>query len=461
MTSNPTFAFVTIGTGSYLGSTVHDLTLANSLHKRGFKVVIYWMLEHNPNLVAEGIKQRILCHGNRYHLRRPSEFLDRIVGSLLFFLLPGGLRVDLAQNMPGAIEGLAQNLTRSLYAQSEADPLLVKRLLKYAESNGVTHLMMGFGSIGPLALEAKKLCNTSFDYMLTFQGDEEFASYATSIGLLPEYRRRLHEVIRNSGWPAIAISEDYLHRLVLELGLDATQFRVIYPGIELPERDYAPPFSTLATAFPRLNQESAIVAYFGRQESEKGIDLLLYASKILETRGVHMQIVVCGATAKGRSYQRVITDLASHLGLNIHQSGAVSREERDALYAHSRCVVYPSVNREPFGQVAVEAMSYGTPVLVPDYGGVAEVVRQGDVAGGLTFSAWDTSDLARQLERLLTDDDLYAELAANTKALAARFSTEQETNNVLEHLGLSDASIEPGQFVERIESLPPMRKSLP
>ena len=283
--------------------------------------------------------------------------------------------------------------------------------------------MMGFGSIGPLALEAKKLCNTSFDYMLTFQGDEEFASYATSIGLLPEYRRRLHEVIRNSGWPAIAISEDYLHRLVLELGLDATQFRVIYPGIELPERDYAPPFSTLATAFPRLNQESAIVAYFGRQESEKGIDLLLYASKILETRGVHMQIVVCGATAKGRSYQRVITDLASHLGLDIHQSGAVSREERDALYAHSRCVVYPSVNREPFGQVAVEAMSYGTPVLVPDYGGVAEVVRQGDVAGGLTFSAWDTSDLARQLERLLTDDDLYAELAANTKALAARFST--------------------------------------
>ena len=106
MTSNPTFAFVTIGTGSYLGSTVHDLTLANSLHKRGFKVVIYWMLEHNPNLVAEGIKQRILCHGNRYHLRRPSEFLDRIVGSLLFFLLPAGLRVDLAQNMPGAIEGL-------------------------------------------------------------------------------------------------------------------------------------------------------------------------------------------------------------------------------------------------------------------------------------------------------------------------------------------------------------------
>ncbi|MFD1691055.1 glycosyltransferase [Azotobacter chroococcum] len=44
-------------------------------------------------------------------------------------------------------------------------------------------------------------------------------------------------------------------------------------------------------------------------------------------------------------------------------------------------MVYPSVNREAFGLVVAEAMSHGTPVLVPDYGGVTEVMRDGERAG--------------------------------------------------------------------------------
>jgi glycosyltransferase involved in cell wall biosynthesis len=423
------------------------MILANALHRRGFKVLIYWMLEHKPELVADGIEQRILCYGTRYQFKRPSEFLDRVVGPLLF-LPPGGGRGNFAQNFPGLIDRLLQNLMRSLYSEANSDLLLAKRLLKYVESDGVTHLMMSFGAIAPLALEAKKLCKTSLDYLITFQGDEQFANYAERAGLLPNFRRRLDEVVRNSGWPAIAISKDYIHRLVSELGLDAAYLRVVYNGIELPKKEHVPPFSILETTFPGLKQDGAIVAYVGRQESEKGIDLLLYAAKLLQARGVRLQLVICGSTAKGRSYQRVITDLASHLNLVIHQSGAVSFEVRDALHAHSRCIVCPSVNREPFGLVVAEAMSQGTPVLVPDYGGVTEVMQQGNVAGGLTFKTWDSADLARQLERLLTDDDLHAHLAANTKALAARFSAERMANNILEHLGLSEKR----RFGEECES---------
>jgi glycosyltransferase involved in cell wall biosynthesis len=436
MTPNPTFAFVTIGSGSYLGATIRDLTLANSLHQRGFRVVIYWMLEHNPELVARGIEQRILCHGTRYHFRRPSEFLDQVVGPLLFFL-PGSVRANIIQSFPGYVDRLLLNLICSLFSKSGSDRILVKRLLRYVEKDGVTHLMSGYGSLAPLAFEAKNIRKNLFDYLITFQGDEQFANYAARAGLLPAFRRQLDEAVRNSGWPAIAISRDYLHRLVSELGLDASHFRVVYNGIELPENNHIPPFSVLKTVFPGLSEVDPIVAYVGRQESEKGIDLLLYAAKLLEVRGVRMQLAVCGSTAKGRSYQRVIKDLASHLNLVIHHSGAVPFEVRDALHAHSHCVVCPSVNREPFGLVVAEAMSRGTPVLVPDYGGVMEVIRHRGVAGGLTFKVWDSADLARQLERLLTDADLHAELANNTKALAARFSAERMTNSVLEHLGLS------------------------
>ncbi|MDB5753664.1 MAG: hypothetical protein JWR56_92, partial [Massilia sp.] len=54
MTPAPTFAFVTLGSGDFLGSTVRDLALANTLHRRGYKVVVYWMLEINREMADPG-----------------------------------------------------------------------------------------------------------------------------------------------------------------------------------------------------------------------------------------------------------------------------------------------------------------------------------------------------------------------------------------------------------------------
>ncbi|MFB8828583.1 glycosyltransferase [Azotobacter sp. CWF10] len=108
------------------------------------------------------------------------------------------------------------------------------------------------------------------------------------------------------------------------------------------------------------------------------------------------------------------------------------------MFAHSHCVVYPSVNREAFGLVVAEAMSHGTPVLVPDYGGITEVMRDGDRAGGLTFHAWDSGDLARQLESLLTNATLHRELAGNARPLAERFTADHMADRVLQHLGILD-----------------------
>jgi glycosyltransferase involved in cell wall biosynthesis len=87
--------------------------------------------------------------------------------------------------------------------------------------------------------------------------------------------------------------------------------------------------------------------------------------------------------------------------------------------------------------VAAEAMSFGTPVLVPNLGGITEVVEVDGKRGGLTFNAWDTTDLAAQLQRLLTDDTLYAELRINARPLSELFTVANMTDRVLAHMGLT------------------------
>ena len=160
---------------------------------------------------------------------------------------------------------------------------------------------------------------------------------------------------------------------------------------------------------------------------------------MLEQRGLRMQLVICGGTSFGQRYRDVVKHIAEHLRLRIHHRRRIPAEMRDALYAYSRCIVYPSIHREPFGMVAVEAMSHGTPVIVPDQGGIAEAIGHDGKVGGLTFRSWDSADLCAQIERMLTDDALHAELAANTRDIASNFTVSAMADRVLDHMGIGPA----------------------
>jgi glycosyltransferase involved in cell wall biosynthesis len=430
MHPTPTFAIVTIGSGDHLGSTIRDLALANALHRRGYKVVIYWMMEINAELADDGIEHRMLCHGTRYHFSTPSGFLDRCVGPLLF-LLPRHVRVRTVQGRIGYVDRLLCNLVRAFYGQPGGDRGLARRLHRLLERDHVNHLLMSFASLGPLAMEAQRLFGHTFDYLLTFQGDEQFAAHAKQAGLFDSFRQLLNDGIRASAWPAITVSADYADRITEEMDVPRSALAVVYNGIDQSERKIRHSFAALKAVFPGLSPHYPIVAYVGRQDSEKGIDLLLYAVRILAKRDVSVQLVICGSTAKGYAYRKVISDVAGHLDVNLFHAGSVPDEVRDALFAHSHCVVCPSVNREPFGLVVAEAMSHGTPVLVPDYGGIGEVIHDGEKWGGLLFKAWDSGDLATQLERIIVDRTLHRRLANNTTSIAKRFTVENMTNAIL------------------------------
>ncbi len=431
---SPVFGFLAFTSGSFEGAIIRDMRLANELHRRGFKVVVYWMMERNSELVNEGITQRMLINGMRYQLRRPSAIFERLGRILSVF--PARLRREFMQRHPNYVDRLMGNYVHSLCDGAEADSRLVSRLERCMVQDGVTHLLPTFAMICPLAQAAKARGNHRFDYLVTFQGEEIFANYAQRLGRLDEYHRRLRETVDGSGFPAIGVSRDYILRLRDEMGIDETRMRAIYPGIEWPGEKNPPGFETLAPKFPRLNRETPIVSYIGRQDSEKGIDLLLYAAKMLQEKGLRMQLVICGGTSFGQRYRDVIKHIAEHLRVPVHHRRRIPGDMRDALYHYSRCIVYPSIHREPFGLVAADAMSRGTPVLVPDIGGITEAIRCNGQTGGLTFRSWDSADLARQLERLLTDDALHAELVANTRSVAANFTVEKMTDQVLAHLGL-------------------------
>ncbi|MGD1277385.1 MAG: glycosyltransferase family 4 protein [Tepidisphaeraceae bacterium] len=428
--SSPVFGFLAFTSGSYEGAILRDMRLANALHRRGFKVVVYWMMETNRELVDPGIVQRVLSRSLRYWRARPSGLLNALA-KILDVYHPQRRR-RFAQQHPNFVATLLRHF---ISAVCDGDDGAVRRLEKFMARDGVTHLLPTFVMTCPLALAVKQRGKHPFDYLATFQGEEIFANYAQVAGRLEDYYAQLRNSAAASGWPAVVVSNDYALRLRDEVGLDPARMKTIYPGIELPLAQAKPRFEILTEILP-LRPDVPMVTYFGRQDSEKGIDLLLYATRMLRDRGVEFQLVICGGSSFGWSYQDVCKQIARHLRLHVFWKRRVSDAMRAALYAHSRCVVYPSIHREPFGMVAAETMSHGTPVIVPDHGGIMEVIGQGERVGGLSFKVWDTADLARQIERLIVDDALYGSLSAAAAQIAAQFSVEAMTDQVLAHLGL-------------------------
>lgn len=66
---------------------------------------------------------------------------------------------------------------------------------------------------------------------------------------------------------------------------------------------------------------------------------------------------------------------------------------------------------ETFGMTVVEAMCFGLPCIVPEVGGVSELVQEG--VNGYHVDSHDTQLLSNRIESLLTDRDFYAQMANN------------------------------------------------
>ncbi len=183
------------------------------------------------------------------------------------------------------------------------------------------------------------------------------------------------------------------------------------------------------------------MSFVGRRDSEKGIDLLLYAARILQARGVPLQLAICGPTAFGSQYVEACRQIAWNMRLPVLWSDYVSDDLRSALFRTSRTVVYPSIHEEPFDRwCPSKAMAQELQRLRSRQRRCRRFdLRRGSSSGGLQLIGhWEFGRPARvQVEQLLTDNALHARLAADAPArLPNHFSVERMGERILDHIGL-------------------------
>lgn len=99
--------------------------------------------------------------------------------------------------------------------------------------------------------------------------------------------------------------------------------------------------------------------------------------------------------------------LQSQAEKNIRFVGFQSDEELARLYISARAIIFPS--EEDFGMVAAEALSFGTPVIAYEYGGIREILYPGKT--GELFHAQTPEIIAEGVRRFLQHEGQYDEAA--------------------------------------------------
>ena len=178
---------------------------------------------------------------------------------------------------------------------------------------------------------------------------------------------------------------------------------VIYNGI--PPDDLAPPPENRLQEFKRRHRITGnpVIGVVGRINLEqKGQDVFVRAAAALADKFPEAGFVVAGSPypgneEHGRRLDRLIDDLK--LRGRVASTGDVS--DLTCLHSSLDVCVLPARKPEGLGNVLIEAMALGKPVVGAAIGGIPEIIEDG--VNGYLVEPGNVSSLARALERLLAD----------------------------------------------------------
>jgi len=194
---------------------------------------------------------------------------------------------------------------------------------------------------------------------------------------------------------------------LISLGFPTEKIRVVHNGVD-PQKYSPEQVSSEKVAEVRaryeLKENDQMVLFLGRLVWVKGVDKLITAMMHVLQKAPNAKLVIVGLGDMQDYLTRLVQNLRLQDAVKFRFE-FIPEEERIAHYAACDVAVFPSLY-EPFGIVALEAMSMEKPVVVGASGvsGMREVVvPAGQEQTGFHVNPNDPTDIALGIISALQD----------------------------------------------------------
>jgi D-inositol-3-phosphate glycosyltransferase len=216
---------------------------------------------------------------------------------------------------------------------------------------------------------------------------------------------------------------------------ESSAVEVIPPGVDV---SHFYPLSTFeARARLGIPPDEHIILFCGRIEPLKGIDMLLYAVKILVEKNPQLKVslwIIGGDVSQQKEkWSRELQKLEKLRHLLklipvVHFAGQQPQEILPYYYNAADVLVMPS-HYESFGMAAAEAMACGIPVITTNVSGVSSLIDERHKQ--LVASVNNPLLLASQMETLLTDSEKRQQVSQDVLQKVQDLNWLNVTNKVL------------------------------
>jgi glycosyltransferase involved in cell wall biosynthesis len=186
------------------------------------------------------------------------------------------------------------------------------------------------------------------------------------------------------------VPSEYYRRLFVNRGVSYGKVSVFKRGVDA---ELFSPYKRVEGYWQRrlgFRQKQKVILYVGRVSKEKGLETFLYAARCFPEDA----FVIVG----DGPYR---AEIEAQKPKNVHLMGYIEGEDLARAYASSDVFLFPS-ETETYGQVVLEAMASGLPVIVSSKGAAHEHIEEG-LCG---YIASRPDEFVEKLSLLLSDDRL-------------------------------------------------------
>ena len=231
-----------------------------------------------------------------------------------------------------------------------------------------------------------------------------------------KFRRACREASR-----IIAVSQCTKRDIVTHYGIDPAKVSVVYQGCA--EAFWEPASESVKAEVRKAYKlPTNYVLYVGTIERRKNLGLLAQALKNLAP---NVQVIAVG---KQTPYATEVRQMAQELGVGnrLTMLSNVPFRHLPTLYQMASLFVYPS-RFEGFGIPILEALVSGVPVI----GCTGSCLEEAGGPDSIYVSPDDPGELARQIERVLSEEPLRTRMIEKGREYAQNFTAEKLTEDML------------------------------
>jgi len=168
-----------------------------------------------------------------------------------------------------------------------------------------------------------------------------------------------------------------------------------------------------------------IILFVGRISKQKGCHVLIKSMpKILKK--AKCKLILIGPQWEKEYFSKLIGEL--ELKNSVEFKGTFKREELIKYFNKATVTVLPSIRKEGFGMVLVEAMSCGCPIIGTNEGGIPDAIGN----AGIIVPKNNSKKLAESIIKVLVDKKFYGNLRKKSLERAKKFREEKILGKYIE-----------------------------